>query len=135
MNFLKEVHYSEFTTDVSITATTAATANTVLAGSSITYEAVPHLITFSCAYATPDAGAAGRQLLFELYDGTTLGTLCQIQTPAAAANRQQIERSRRLTPTAAAHQYSIRAWVNAGTGTVGATSHLAGFLRIVKIPT
>lgn len=137
MNFLKEVHYSEYTTDASITATTAATANTVIAGSAVTYEAVPHMVTFSAPFILPDTTATGRQVNIELYvDGATIGTLGQVRTPSATGNLYvPFERSRRYTPSAASHTIGIRAWVNAGTGTVGATGFLAGFLRIVRVPT
>ena len=51
MTFLEEVGYAQITSDVTVTATTEATANSVVSLGAITYEAVPHMIEFSA----PDA--------------------------------------------------------------------------------
>jgi len=139
--FLNEVAYTQFTSNVSITATTDATAQTVVSSGAITYENVPHLITFQAYEGRPDSGAVGRQLVFNLYDSTTdLGRLGLITTPAASNMDVPVHLERRITPTAASHTYQIKAWVSAGTGTVGAGAGgagvaLPGFIRVVRLPT
>jgi hypothetical protein len=141
MNFLKEVNYTQFTADVSITATTDATAQTVVSSGAITYENVPHLIEFFSPWVIPDAGAIGRQLILNLYDGSTdLGRIGQVRTPAAQNSAFTCKLERRLTPTAASHTYIIKAWVSAGTGTVsagagGTATPLPGFIRVTRVPT
>jgi hypothetical protein len=141
MNFLKEVGYTQFTSAVSVTATTDATADTVVSSGAITYEAVPHLIEFFVRAARPDSGAAGRNLNIALYDSTTsLGLIGLVQTPAAATMWVPVYAMRRLTPTAASHTYIVKAWVNAGTGNIdagagGAGVGMPGFIRITRVPT
>ena len=43
-----ELNYTEFTASVSVTATTEATANTIVSSGAITYVAQPILIEFEC---------------------------------------------------------------------------------------
>ena len=139
LTFLEEVAYVEFTSDVSVTATTVGTANQIVSAGAITYEAVPHLIEFHVARYTAPAQATN----FILRDGTTgLGTLTQI---AASDNEGSLYRARRLTPTAASHTYNVAAWLGgAGTGTVKAgtggtagdgSTYLPGWIRVTRIPT
>lgn len=141
LRFLKEVAYVEFTSDVSVTATTEATGNSVVSAGAITFEAVPHMIEFFAPGARPDNAAAGRVLHLILYDSTTaLGELAAPQTPAAANDNQPVFLARRLTPTAASHTYNVKAWVSTGTGLVqagagGTGTKLPGFIRAVRIPT
>ena len=141
LRFLKEVAYVEFTADVSVTATTEGTANSVVSAGAITYEAVPHLIEFFAPGARPDNGAAGRILHLILYDSTTaLGELAGPTTPAAANDNHPIMAARRLTPTAAAHTYNVKAWTSAGTALVqagagGSGTKFPGFIRVTRVPT
>lgn len=139
LNYLAEVNYTEFTADVSITATTVGTANQIVSSGAITYTADPILIEFSCGRFNAPANAT--QLI--LRDGTTvLGTLAQI---AASATVHPLYTARRLTPTAASHTYNVAAWVTtSGTGTVkagtggtagDATTYLPGWIRITRVPT
>lgn len=139
LNSLREVNYTEFTSDVTITATTVGTAGQIVTAGAITYEAVPHLIEFYCPQATQ--GAAQNFLV--LRDGTTvLGTLTRFASGVSAA---PIYAVRRLTPSAASHTYNVASWnasastwtYQAGTGgTAGdASTDLPGFIRISRVPT
>jgi hypothetical protein len=139
MNFLKEVNYTEFTADVSVTATTVGTANQIVSSGAITYEAVPHLIEcYIVSYSSP-----AQATFFILRDGTTvIGTIGWV---GASSGRWPVPLRRRLTPSAASHTYNIAAWLaGAATGTVEAgtggtagndTAVLPGYIRIRKIPT
>ena len=138
-NFLAEVAYAEFTSDVSVTATTVGTANQIVSSGAITYEAVPHIIEFYCSRAT-NAAVVNHLIL---RDGTTvLGTLL---SNAASANIAGIYARRRLTPTAASHTYNVASWnaaagtwtYQAGTGgaTGDTTTFFPGFIRIHRVPT
>jgi hypothetical protein len=137
LRFLKEVAYVEFTTNVSITATSAATANQVVSSGAITYENVPHLIQFHSAALQPDTGAASRRITLVLCDSTTvISEPSYVQTPATGTFLSPGVCSIRLTPTADSHTYNIRAFVNAGNGLVIATSPASpGFIRITRVPT
>jgi len=136
--YLVQVNYTEFTSDVSVTATTVGTANQIVSAGAITYEAVPHYIEFYSPRWTAPA-AAGNLIL---RDGTTvLGTFSQF---VASQNHPDPYVIRVITPTAASHTYNVAAWLGAaGTGTMragtggaagDATTFLPGFIRISRIP-
>jgi hypothetical protein len=134
LNFLEEVHYKEFVSPVSITATTEATAQTIVEADAITYEAVPHIIVFE----SPSVVAGVASLFLLLQDGATvLGRLASW----AASTRSPVHRERRLIPTAASHTYKITAHnASAATSTIdsgvgGAGVNLPGFIRIYRVPT
>lgn len=139
MNFLKRVGNTEFTADVPITGTTAATANQIVSAGAITYEAVPHLVEFfACRYTAP-----AQLTTFIFRDGTTiLGTFVRL---SASEDAPSLTFRREFTPTAASHTYNIAAWVGAAsTGTVeagsggaagDATTYLPGFIRVTRVPT
>lgn len=137
--FMAEVAYVEFTSDVSITATTVGTANQVVSAGAVTYEAVPHLIEFHA----PRYTAPAQQTWHILRDGTTvLGTLGNTQASDAEPG---ITFMRRLTPTAASHTYNVASYLGGvGTGTYKAgtggtagdgTTYLPGWIRVTRIPT
>lgn len=140
LNFLAEIGYVEFTTAVSVTATTVGGANQVVSLGAITYLNAPVLIEFFSPRVSP--GAAGLNL--DLRDGTTvLGTLTA--WPASANPGGSTIVRRRLTPTAGSHTYNVSAWngsaatatINGGTGgSAGdSTTYFAGYLRATYIPT
>ena len=136
--FLAEVGYTEFTSDVTISATSVGTANQVVSSGAITYENAPHMIEFYCPRYIPATGTTN----IILRDGTTvLGTLCVIVT---GDNPGELKLSRRLTPTAASHTYNVAAWNSASTGTMkagsggaagDATTFLPGYIRVTRLPT
>ena len=135
--FLARVNYTEFTADVSITATTVGTANQIVSSGAITYENVPHEIVFFMPRYTAPAAVTH----FILRDGSTvLGTL----TDAVSSDNISGTYSRILTPTAASHTYNVAAWVGSGTGTVKAgtggtagdgTTFLPGYIHVRRLPT
>ena len=59
--YLAQVNYTEFTADVSVTATTVGTANQIVSAGAITYEAVPHMIEFYSPRWTAPAVALARR--------------------------------------------------------------------------
>lgn len=130
--------YVEFTAPVNITAVSDATANTIVTGSAIPYDGLTTVeITFSAAYINPDPTAAGRFVIVCLFeDGSNIGRLGSATSPAAASMVVPgVAMSRRFAPAAGSHTYSIRAFVNAGTGVVnagagGLGAYLPGFIKI-----
>lgn len=139
MNFLKEVAYSEFTSDYSTTATSEATATQIVTAGALTYEAVPHEIEF---FAPAGQGPANDVLFrFALFDGTTIvGNLGTVEGSSTSMRVPIGKLSTRLTPTAASHTYNVKGWVGSGTGTLfagngGTDNELPGFMRITRIPT
>lgn len=135
-----ELDYVEFTSNVSPTATTEGTANTVVTGNSVAYDgSTIVLIEFFANNARPATDAAGRSLTLWLYeDGSSIGQIGLIATPAASTSTSVINCARRITPSNASHTYSIRASVSGGTGLVaagagGAGNTAPGYIRITKV--
>jgi hypothetical protein len=134
-----ELDYAEFTSAVNITATTEATADTVVTGNAVTYDgSTAVLVEFFAPHAAPTATAA-KNVLFWLYDGSSsIGALGAITTPATGTLQVPISVRRKLTPSNASHTYSIRCSVNTATGVVtagagGAGAYFPGFIRITKV--
>jgi hypothetical protein len=134
-----ELDYVQITSAVSLTATTEGTAHTCITGTSQAYEAVPTLIEVSSPHIGTPADAAGRAVIVLLYDGATLlGRIGTFITPVAAETRFAFRGAYRLTPTAATHQYIIKAYVTGGTGSFaagagGSGTNLPAFLRITRV--
>jgi len=136
MKHLEIVHYSEFVSDKTINTTTEGTAVSVIAGSSVTYEAVPHLFQFFA----PSFDSNAATMHITLFDGSTaVGDLYQ---GAGSGNADALGAClRRLTPSAAAHTYNVKAWIASGSGTIHAGAggtggtRVPGFLRVTREPT
>lgn len=135
-----ELSYVEFTAAVTVTATTEATANTAVTAGAVSLDGSTKIkIEFFCYCAAPPI-ASSAVMQFWLYDGSTsLGTIGQINSPAAGSTPDflPVHLDRRFTPSAASHTYSIRASVNAGTGTLyaaagGVTLAVPGFIAISR---
>jgi hypothetical protein len=140
MNFLKRVGFQTYTSDVTVTATTVATAVQIVTLGAITYENVPHMLEFYSPYVNPPAA----QAFFILRDSTTvLGTIAR--TSATGDDYPLGTIRYPITPTAASHTYNIAAWLSgAGTLTVNAgsggtagddTTDLNGYMAAYRVPT
>lgn len=134
-----EFDYVEKTSNVSPTATVEASADLIVSGSAVTYDgSTAVVIEFFSGFVRPDTGGAGRSITLTLWDGSTdLGRLGQFVAPAAQTDTKACVLRRRLTPTAAAHTYHIKAFVSAGTGLVGGGAGGTGvtmpaYIRITK---
>lgn len=134
----------QITSSVNITATTEGTANTVVTANAVTFDGSTEVIIqawFNSVKAANDA--AGRQLVFVLYDDTgggaaAVGQVGFIRGPSTTANERPTKIERPITPSAASHTYSLRAFVSAGTGVVeagagGSGQAAPGFIRITKV--
>lgn len=134
----RELNYTQFTANVSVTATTEATANTIVTASAVSFDGSTAAIIEFAATANPDPTAASRTLSFWLYqDGSSIGQLGFLITPAAAQMAVPVRLARRMTPASGSRTFSIRASVSAGTGTVfagvgGAGLTMPGFILITR---
>lgn len=122
----------------SITATTAATAQTLMGAVNVVCDGGPIELEVFLAGARPDLGAGNRQLyLTLLIDGTrVLDQFGLIITPAAGDVYRPTTIKRRMTPTAGVHTYEVRAYVDAGTGYIesGSTaSRPRSYIKVNKI--
>ena len=136
-----EVAYAEFTSDVSITATTEGTANTIVTAPSFTADGVSaYLIEFYSVAVEPNSAVAGRSVGLWLYqDGASIGSIgTALSQVASITYYATMVARRRIMPAAGTHTYSIRgscsavsATVHAGVGGIGANT--PGYIRISKI--
>lgn len=126
----QELSYVEFTSDVAVTATTEATASTVVTSDSIECDGSPIFIEFYTCQVTKGTNT----ITVCLYEDT--GSIGQLAN--ASANQAGGTYARRRTPSIGRHTYSIRAFVDAGlTGTVqagagGSGNQMPGFIRITR---
>lgn len=135
-----EVTYNAITSGVNITATTEATANTIVTASSFTADGTSaYLIEFFAPAVRPDTGAIGRILDLYLYEGSgSVGQLAQFRTPAAQSDNKPAFVACRLVPASGSRTYSVRGDVSAGTGVISAGAGGSGnlmpaYIRITKV--
>jgi hypothetical protein len=125
-----EFDYVERTTNLSVSATTAAGADTFIDGNSITFDgSTIVLVEFSAPLADSSVF-----LSVSLWDGTTdLGVIVQSNGVTAG-----LRGARRLTPSAGAHTFHIKAWRGATSATVqaaagGAGTRVPAFYRVTRV--
>ncbi len=126
-----ELDYAQITSSHSVTATTDATATTVVSSSAIAYNgSTVVIIEFYAFGVTP---AASQAVVLNLWDGATdLGRFGQVSQVT-----QPVHLVRRLTPSAATHTYHVKAWKTSGTASVeagagGVATNLPAFIRITR---
>lgn len=138
------VDYNEITTgDVSITATTEGTAQTVVSGAGFTADGTSqYLVEFYAPGARPTVGVGNASLVLILAEGATSlglwGIVLDPSTAAAADFRLPLRLSRRLTPSAAAHTYTCKAYVSTGTGVVqngagGTGNKMPAYIMVTRL--
>jgi hypothetical protein len=130
-----ELDYVEFTSQVTITATSEGTSQTVVTGTSQTYAAVPTIVEFFSPFV--QSGNFTTFCIVLLYDGATvLGRLSR--TDVINGDGTSMLCRYRLTPTAATHQYIVKAYIDAGTqanilgGSGGSAAYLPGYIRVTR---
>lgn len=134
-----ELDYVAKTSSTSITATTQGTADTIVTGSSVAYDgSTVVMIEFNAPWARPDTASSNRNIKFVVYeDSSALAEIAYIATPQTGTLQVPIFNRIRHTPSNASHTYSVRAYVNAGTGSVSAGTGSSGaaapaYIRIIE---
>jgi hypothetical protein len=132
-----EFAYAEITASVSVTATTEATAQTIVTAPAITLDGSTIVIIefFAPMARNP---AANQTLQFALYEGSSSRSLLSQIFSTAGQIDTPVHLTRRITPSAGAHTYSIRAFVAAPSGIVFAGpatpgNNTSAFIRITKV--
>lgn len=135
-----EFDYAQITSSASITATSEATANTVITGAGVSYDGSTIVML---EFFTPYLNITAQSLAIVLYDDTgggaaSIGLMGQYYDANAGQTVVPVHLMKRFTPSAATHTFSIRAYVNSGTGEVkadtGVNGHwLPAFMRIYKV--
>lgn len=133
----QELAYSQAVAPVNVTATTAATANLIVEGVSLTYDGSPVIVEFCCHVAS--AAGAGAQLVFALWDASTdLGLIGMLYAAAGAQLNAPVDVRRRITPTAGTHNYRIVGYATVGSGTAyagpgGASQWSPMYVRVTRV--
>jgi hypothetical protein len=133
---LRQWDYAQLTTGIAITATTEATATTIITGNAVTYDGSIVMVEF---YAPQVwfTDITGRLVLYQ--DGSSIGFIANCSAATGTSVLQAVHATRRLTPTAGSHTYSIRGFKSGGgTFTVtgdagGAGLFVPAFLRITPL--
>lgn len=137
-----ELAHVAFTAPVAITASTEATATEIVSAGAVVFDgAQVVVIEFYCNdYA---AGSAGNIATVVLYDGAgSIGQLSEHRVHASSNGiNGPVYVARRLTPSAASHTYSIRAYSNVAGGNTltfyagagGSGNRVPGFIRITQV--
>jgi hypothetical protein len=132
----QELAYVEITASVTVTATTAAAANLVIADSARTYDGSPIMVEFFAPVVNTPNVAAGT-VSFDFFDAATdIGQLGYLAVTSPIIQTSLYLR-RRVVPTSGSHTFRVLAHVLSGSGTVGAGNGAAGtlppaFLRITR---
>lgn len=118
------VDYVEYTGNVSVTATSEGTANTIVTGTSQAYAATPYMVEFSC----PRFLASAPNLLHitGFAGATVLGDMGQFIT--AGTTEDDMLLHRRHTPSASTFSFIVKGWTAAGTATIKAGAGGTGAL-------
>jgi hypothetical protein len=128
-----ELAYAEKTSDTSITATSEATADTVVTAGAVVLDGSTKIIVEFSSPTIQSPGAAGSRgtfiVLYAAKDGAAAASLGRLDVVfnATAAQISIGKLSRRIyTPTVGSYVFSIRSYVTAGTGTVEGGTGVSG---------
>ena len=131
-----ELAYTEFTADVTISATVEASATTIVTAAALDLDGQAIDVEFYCPRL--DVADTADDVLLTLWDGSTdLGRLAYLISTGADMS-WPVHATRKITPTVGQHTYSIRGWkVAAGAavakaGSGGTGSLLPGFIRVSR---
>lgn len=129
-----ELDYVQITSNVTISATTEAGSDTVITGSAIAYDGSTRV----CIEFFSPLVDARQFVVVSLWDGSSeLGWFGQWEGNNATTMGPPMLCRRFLTPSAATHTYSVRAYRGATAATVfagagGTATTLPAYLRITK---
>jgi hypothetical protein len=125
-----ELDYVERTSDLTVSATTVAGANTLITGNSVLYDGSTRI----CVEVYIAGSAASQFMDLTIWDGATdLGAIGDTSSAGST-----ILGRRFLTPSAGSHTFTVKAYRGTGSATVfagsGGTSgqYLPAYLRITR---
>lgn len=137
-----EFDYTQITSSVNVTSTTAASPDNIVTSGSVTYDGSTVVIIEFYA-SNIYCGIGGNNMFIDLWeDSTRLGQIAHIREDGTTGlGARPIYVRRRLTPSNASHTYSIKAWFDfANTSTrqvvAGAGSGPAAmpaYIRVSKV--
>ncbi len=132
-----KLDYVEITSSVTVTATAAASATTVIDGNAISLDGST-LVKVEFHTELAEYNVAGNELIVVLYDGSTqLGYMCEVEIPTSAFMGCALKGERYLTPSNGSHTFHIKAFKTSGSGTAtiyaasgGAGARLPAWYRV-----
>lgn len=135
-----EFDYAEGTSAVNISTNTRASATSILASNSVTYDGSTVVyVEFYCDVAYTAADTAEVDITLYLWeDSSDLGIIADVRKPSSPSSTRggtPIMVRRKLTPSAGAHTYTIKATGTGGIisgGAGGSTAELPMYIRVVK---
>jgi hypothetical protein len=136
-----ELGYVERTTDLNVTATTDATAQTFITLPAISFDGATAIYLEFFCYSGVTPTVAAQSILFTLWeDATDLGRIARVATASAAATQAPALARRKLTPAAGSRTYSVRVWAASATGPPqalagpgGAGAGVPAYLRAIRV--
>ena len=136
---LVELGYSQITSDTEITSTTAGSGDTVISALTVVCDGSPIVVEFFSPQARPNWTTSNSEMSISLYEDGSEETRQwgRFFTGATGFDNKPAQLTRRLTPSAGIHTYSVKAYVSTGSGSIGGgsggTSSAPAFLRVSKI--
>lgn len=129
-----ELAYAETTSDLGVTQTVEASAQTLVSAGAVTFDGATAVVISVYAARVATGGTSGAAIVVNLWqDSTDLGRLAYVATVANASAIVPMFASRRLTPAAGSKTYSARAWRVTANGIIAAASpYLPAYIRIVE---
>jgi hypothetical protein len=137
-----EFNYTQVTSNVNITATVEASANTLITAGAVVFDgSTTVLIEVFSQRIDTSALTDNNQCILNLFDGgTDIGRIAQFGSiNGVDAGIAPLYVARRITPSAASHTYSLRGWNTAAStcvmqaGVGGAATSMPAFIRITKV--
>lgn len=134
-----EFDYAQITAGVTVNATTEGSANTVITGNAVSYDGATVVMIEFFAPQVYSTNTANIDLTAVLYDGaSSIGQIGWLRSETTNRGMIAMHCMRRLTPSNAAHTYSIRAFIASGSGAVqagiaGSGNLVPAFIRITKV--
>lgn len=131
--------YTEYTGNVTISATSEATATTIVTAPALAFDGTTGIeIEFFSPDSAVGGNAGGNTLILVLYDAAaSIGLATQVSLGGTTAQDFQVGVKRRLVPAAGSHTYSIRAYrTNANctmvAGAGGVAAYIPGWMKISR---
>lgn len=133
-----EYDYKEATSSVNVTASSFASATTILTGNAVSYNGSTVVIVEIYCPAL-FSGASTATAFLNLWDGSTdLGIIGAVNSASGGITTAPVFARRKLTPSNASHTFSVRGTMNSGTGvfTAGAGgtggTYMPGYIRVTQ---
>lgn len=130
-----EYSYDTFTSVSGIVATTVGTAITIKTSASVAYDGTAVWVEFFSPLVT-NATDTGSVLLELFLDSTDEGVFGEITAGANGLGGPALLKAR-ITPSAASHTFTVKAYVTSSTGVVnggtfGVGQFVPGYIRVTK---